>query len=274
MEKIGFIGMGNMAQALVSGFRKAGIKTGDIFAYAPNQEKLLENSKKFGFVPCDSVQGLVDSVDTVFMACKPHQIEGVLEKIKERLDGKVLVSIALGWNFKKYESVLNPILDSIKNFVGRGERKKCRVQFVMPNTPAMAGEGVFLFEKSNSLEEGERRELWELFSKMGVVEELPDNLMGIGGAVAGCGPAFVDVFIESYADAAVKYGIPRAAAYRLVSQMVLGSARLQLETGTHPGELKDAVCSPGGSTIRGVAALDEFGFRKSCMKSIDAIMEM
>lgn len=259
MEKIAFIGMGNMAQALTDGFVKSGkIKAADIFAYAPNQKKLAENAKKFGFTPCGSLEEAVSYSNTIFMACKPYQIEEVLKEIKENLKGKALISIALGWNFEKYQKYLDP---------------STRVQFVMPNTPAMVGEGVFLFEKSNSLEPDERKEVWELFSALGTAEELPDNLMGIGGAISGCGPAFVDLFLEAYADAAVKYGIPRATAYKLVSQTVLGSAKLQLETGTHPAVLKDNVCSPAGSTIRGVAALEEAGLRNACIKSIDKIME-
>lgn len=255
MKKIGFIGMGNMAQALCAGFAKSHI---EMAAFAPNQEKLAANAKKFGFVPCASLKDVCESSDTIIMACKPYHIESVLGEIKDKVQGKALVSIALGWNFAKYSSVL-------------GETTT-RIQFVMPNTPAMVGEGVFLFEKSNSLSAQERTDIWNLFATLGVVEELPDNLMGIGGAVTGCGPAFVDLFLESYADAAVKYGIPRKTAYRLVSQTVLGSAKLQLETGEHPGVLKDNVCSPGGSTIRGVAALEEHGLRSACVKSIDAIM--
>ena len=258
MHNIGFIGMGNMAQALCSGFVKSGrISSENIFAYAPNQEKLAANASKFGFKPCASLKEVVQKSDTVIMACKPYQIESVLSEIKADLAGKTLVSIALGWSFARYSSVLDA---------------KTRVQFVMPNTPAMTGEGVLLFEKSNSLEPAERKEIIELFSSVGIVQELADNLMGIGGAVTGCGPAFVDLFIEAYADAAVKYGIPRETAYKLVSQTVLGSAKLQLVTGEHPGLLKDKVCSPGGSTIRGVTSLEKTGLRNSCIESIDAIM--
>ena len=258
MKNLGFIGMGNMAQALCSGFVKSGkIKAENIFAYAPNQQKLASNASKYGFTPCTNLKEVVQKSDTVIMACKPYQIEDVLAEIKADLAGKTLVSIALGWNFAKYSQVLDP---------------KTRVQFVMPNTPAMTGEGVLLFEKSNSLEPTERKEIIELFSSVGIVQELADNLMGIGGAVTGCGPAFVDLMIEAYADAAVKYGIPRETAYKLVSQTVLGSAKLQLVTGEHPGLLKDKVCSPGGSTIRGVTSLEKTGFRSACIESIDAIM--
>lgn len=260
MKKIAFIGMGNMAKALASGFIKTGkVNSADIFAFAPNQEKLAANAAKIGFVACKTLKDAVKSADTIFMACKPYQIEGILSEIKSDLVEKTLISIALGWNFQKYQKYLD---------------KTTRLQFVMPNTPAMVGEGVFLFEKSNSLKDEERKEIWDLFASLGVVEELPDNLMGIGGAISGCGPAFVDLFIEAYADAAVKYGVPRAAAYKLVSQTVLGSAKLQLETGEHPAVLKDNVCSPAGSTIRGVASLEEKGLRNACIKSIDAIMEM
>ncbi len=257
MKKIGFIGMGNMAQALATGFLKSK-KTGEIFAFAPNQEKLLKNSQKIGFSPCVSAAEVCKNADWIFLACKPNQVQSVLDEIRWDLQNKTLISIALGWNFKKLFSELG---------------NDTRIQFVMPNTPALVCEGVFLFEKSNSLTTDERAELMEIFSSLGLVEEIADDLMGIGGAVAGCGPAFVDLFMESYADAAVKYGIPRQSAYRLVSKMVLGAAKLQFETGTHPAILKDGVCSPGGTTIRGVAALEDAGFRSACIKSIDAIMK-
>lgn len=258
MKNLGFIGMGNMAQALCAGFVKSGrIACEDVYAYAPHYDKLAANSDKYGFTPCKSAGELVSQADTVIMACKPYQIESVLGEIGELLKGKALVSVAAGWDFGKYSSCVDASV---------------RVQFVMPNTPAMVGEGVMLFEEKNSLEDEERRQIMDLFGAVGVVCELPTSLMGIGGAVTGCGPAFVDLFIEGYADAAVKYGIPRQTAYRLISQMVLGSAKLQLETGEHPGVLKDNVCSPSGTTICGVASLEESGFRSACIKSIDAVM--
>lgn len=262
MKKIAFIGMGNMAQALTGGFIKSGkIEPKNIFAYAPNQQKLAQNAAKYGFIPCASLKEAVSKADTIFMACKPYQIEDVISEIGRDFANKTLISIALGWNFHAFEKIFSAYTE------------KPRIQFVMPNTPAMVGEGVFLFEKTNSLKPEERAQIWQLFENLGTVEELPDNLMGIGGAISGCGPAFVDLFIEAYADAAVKYGIPRATAYKLVSQTVLGSAKLQLQTGEHPAVLKDNVCSPAGSTIRGVTALEENGLRNACIKSIDSIMQ-
>ena len=142
----------------------------------------------------------------------------------------------------------------------------------MPNTPAMVGEGVFLGEEKNSRKPAELTEMKRLFEGLGVVIPLPTELMGIGGYISGCGPAFVDLFMEAFADAAVKYGLPRATAYKLISQTVLGSAKLQQVTGEHPGVLKDAVCSPNGTTICGVAALEKAGFRSACIECIDAIV--
>ena len=259
MKKLGFIGMGNMAQALALGFIESGsIEKADVFAYAPHQDKLQKNAQRIGFTPCTGLKELAEKCDTLVMACKPYQIEDVIAELQDVLPGKALVSIAAGWDFARYEKALP---------------SGVRVQFIMPNTPAMVGEGVLLFEETNSLEAEERKEIWNLFSSVGLTVELPSSLMGIGGTVTGCGPAFVDLFLEAYADAAVKYGMKRADAYRLISQMVLGSAKLQLATGEHPGVLKDNVCSPAGTTICGVTALEEHGFRNACINSIDAIMK-
>lgn len=258
--KLGFIGFGNMAMALVAGFINSGKISGkDITAFAPDQDRLRKNADKFGIPPLSSARELVKAADTIIIACKPYQVESVLIEIRDLLPGKALISIALGWNFSRLSDVLG---------------ENAGIQFVMPNTPALTGEGVFLFEKENSLPSQKRGEIMELFKASGIVEELPTELMGIGGAITGCGPAFVDIFIEAYADAAVKYGIARDTAYRLVSATALGSAKLQLMTGEHPAVLKDRVCSPGGSTIRGVAALEREGLRRACQASIDDIMEM
>ncbi len=259
MQKIGFIGMGNMGQALAAGFINAGaIDKKNVYAFAPNQEKLQQTAARIGFTPVRSLLALPQMCDTIIMACKPYQIESVLKELYSSLEDKTLISIAVGWDFARYQQVL---------------KTNTRVQYIMPNTPAMVGAGVLLFEEKNTLAPEEREEIKKLFAAVGLVQELPSQLMGIGGTVTGCGPAFVDLFIEAYGDAAVKYGLKREDAYRLIAQMVLGSAKLQLETATHPGILKDNVCSPGGTTIRGVTALEAQGFRNACIKSVDAIME-
>ena len=268
MKKIGFIGMGNMAQALAHGFIASGrIAKSDVYAFAPNQQKLQQNAERIGFVPVKTLETLVSAetdIDTFIMACKPYQIESILEQIGETLCSREvsLVSVASGWGYSQYDAVLSKI----------DAQYKVKIQFVMPNTPAMVSEGVFLFEQENSLVETERNAIKQLFEAIGIVQELPSHLMGIGGAISGCGPAFVDMFIEAYADAAVKYGIPRPTAYELVNQTVRGSAVLCQRSGKHPGQLKDEVCSPGGTTICGVATLEREGLRNACIASIDAIM--
>ncbi len=258
MKKIGFIGMGNMAKAIAGGFvEKKAAEKENLFAYAPNQTKLAANAAEIGFTPVTSVEKLADICDTLIVGCKPYQIDDVLSRISGKLAGKLLISLAVGWVFDTFAQKLD----------------ETKIQCIMPNTPALVGEGVFLFEEKTNFSPEDRSLLREMFGKLGVVVDMPTSLMGIGGAVSGCGPAFVDMFMEAYADAAVKYGVPRNTAYKLIAQTVLGSAKLQMETGRHPGVLKDEVCSPSGTTICGVASLEENGFRNACIKSIDAIMQ-
>ncbi|MBR2313068.1 MAG: pyrroline-5-carboxylate reductase [Clostridia bacterium] len=257
--KLGFIGMGNMALALATGFIAADkCAACDMIAYAPNQNKLQANAAKLGFVPASTAREVAAATDMIIIACKPSQVEGVLLELGTAICGKALLSVALGWDFDRY----TPLLPA-----------DTRVQFIMPNTPAAVGEGVFLFEEKTSLTAAELATAMEWFGALGTVITLPSAQMGIGGAVAGCGPAFVDMMIEAFADAGVKYGLSRENALKMTAQTVLGSAKLQLVTGKHPGELKDAVCSPGGSTIKGVTALEQAGFRANCISAIDAIMK-
>ena len=257
--KLGFIGMGNMAAALARGFVTSGkVAPTELYAFDPASEKLAQMAAELGFTPVASERELAATVDMVIMACKPYHVKGALEAMDKALSGKALLSIALGWDHAKYREVLD---------------EGVRVQFVMPNTPAMVGEGMFLFEQTTSFTADELIFATDLLAAIGVVETLPSDLMGIGGALSGCGPAFVDLLIEAFADAGVYYGLPRDKAYKLVSQTVKGSAKLQQQTGLHPGVLKDMVCSPAGSTIKGVAALEHAGLRSACLAAIEAIME-
>ena len=256
MIKAGFIGMGNMAQAIVKGLKNtAAADTMEIYAYAPNQQKLRENAEKIDFVPCENLKELVENSQAVIMACKPYQVEEVLGQIKEQLKGKVLLSVANNWDFAAYE----PLVD-----------ESTRVQYIMPNTPAQVGEGVFLLEKDNSLRGDERTHLKVVLEDMGTVIELPAYQIPAACAATGCGPAFVDLMMEGLGDGLVKNGIPRAEAYKMVAQMVAGAAKLMLSTGEHPGVLKDAVCSPGGTTIKGVIALEHAGVRAAFVDAVDA----
>ena len=144
---------------------------------------------------------------------------------------------------------------------------------IMPNTPSSIGEGMILYTCSSDITKTEEKVFLEAMSGAGRLSALPEHQMDAGSAVSGCGPAFVDLFIEALADGGVACGLPRAAAMEYAAQMVLGAAKLILESGKHPGELKDAVCSPGGTTIQGVRTLEEAGFRGAVMDAVIAAYE-
>ena len=259
MNKLGFIGLGNMGRAIASGLIAGGaIAPENVYGYAPHWDKLSAYARETGIHACVSAKEVVENVDTVLLAVKPYVIEGVLQELKGALRGKAVISVALGYDFAR----LCPLLP-----------EDARIQFIMPNTPALVGAGVMLFEQSNSLRSGERADMMRKFAALGAVEELPSHLMGIGGAVSGCGPAFCAMVIEALADAGVKYGLPRAVAYRLASQTLTGTGKMQIATGQHPGAIKDGVCSPGGTTIRGVEALERAGLRAAMLDAVQAVME-
>ena len=182
-------------------------------------------------------------------------MEKVFAPLKSALKGKTLVSVASGWTFAKLHELLGD---------------EVQLQYILPNTPAAVCKGVTIVESAHSVSAERRREVFALLAGVGQVVELPANIMSAASSVTGCGPAFAAMIIEGLADGAVKNGVPRAQAYELVAGMLIGAASLQLETGMHPGVLKDGVCSPGGTTIKGVAALEEAGLRAALIRAVDA----
>ena len=259
MKKIGFVGMGNMARAIAEGFVKGGAATAeDLYGFAPRYERLKAFCDDLGMHACRSVEEMLNEVDTVVMAVKPYVVEGVLEQIRDSLKGKTMLSVVAGYTCEKYR----PLVD-----------ESVRVQYIMPNTPCMVGAGMLLFEQETTLTDAERAEAVRMFEALGEVEILPTHLMAPAMGISGCGPAFVAMMIEALADAGVKYGLPRATAYRLASQTALGTGKMQLETGMHPGVIKDGVCSPAGTTIRGVEALEAHGMRRAFMEAVKATQQ-
>lgn len=259
MNKIGFIGMGNMARAIAGGFVAGkAVQPENIYAYAPHYDKLKAFADEIGIHACHTAQEMLSEVDTVVMAVKPYVVEGVLAQLRDALKGKAMLSVVAGYTLERYRPLVD---DSV------------RVQYVMPNTPCMVGAGVLLFEQATTLTDAEREEAMRMFRALGEVVELDTHLMDAATAVSGCGPAFVAMMIEAMADAGVKYGLPRATAYRLASQTAVGTGRMQLETGMHPAAIKDGVCSPGGTTIRGVEALEANGMRYAFMQAVKATIE-
>lgn len=246
-----------MAQALTRGLIRGGAVEGSqIGVCARDRAKLQRNAEACGVHPFDTAAEVADFADVVIIAVKPYQVEGVVTPIRENLQRKIVVSVAAGLTFDDYEQMLAP---------GTAHVSTC------PNTPVAVCEGIVVLERSHSLSPEQLEMVEELFSHVGLVVSVETSLLNVAGTICGCSPAFVAMFIEALADAALKYGIPRADAYRMVSQMVVGTGKLQLETGQHPGAMKDAVCSPGGTTIVGVGELEQRGFRGAVIAAIDAI---
>ena len=254
--KVGFIGFGNMAQALAAGLAASGaLQPGQIGACARDRAKLHRNTEPHGFLAFDDAAGVAGFADVVVVAVKPYQVEAVLAPVKGMLAGKVVVSVAAGMTFDRYEEILAPGTHHLST---------------IPNTPVAVCEGIVVCERRHSLSEAEWQSVQALLSHVGLVVTVDTAQLGIAGTVCGCGPAFVAMFIEALADGGVACGLPRAKAQEYAAQMVLGSAKLVLESGQHPGALKDAVCSPGGSTIQGVRVLEEKGLRGAVMDAVIA----
>ncbi len=256
--KVGFVGFGNMAHAMAQGFLRAeALRPEEICACAAHWDTLCTKAAALGVVPCQNAGEVVRRADTVIVAIKPYQIETVLAPLADALRGKTLVSVAAGWLYDRYEALL-PGVHHLS---------------AMPNTPVSVCEGIVLLEQQHSLTEEEFARVRTLLSSLGLVQTVETRLMGIAGTISGCGPAYAAMFIEALGDAGVRYGLQRQTAYALAAQMLAGTGRLQRETGRHPAAMKDAVCSPGGTTIAGVAALEQSGFCGAVISAIDAVQK-
>jgi len=254
---IGFIGFGNMGQAMAKGWVEQGeINPKNIYAAARDFKKLKQNCKKLGIQPCENSETLVSQADIIILAVKPHQIASVIEPLKEILHNKIILSVAAGYTFEMFEEILLKGTSHVST---------------IPNTPVSIGEGITIVEETHSLADEEYKMVSDLLNKLGLVQIVETDQLSTAGTLAGCGPAFASLFIEVLADGAVKYGLSRQAAYQLASQMLAGTGKMQLETKEHPGVMKDQVTSPGGTTIKGVAALEKNNFRHAVIEAFDAI---
>lgn len=255
--RIGFIGFGSMGQAIAQGLLRAGAcAPGQITACAAHFDRLKERVAALGIRPAETPLETVQASDLVILAVKPYQIEAVTAPILELLAEKTVISIAAGWTFERYEALLKP-----------GTRHLSTI----PNTPVSVCEGIFVCEERHSLSGKELSLFRRIFGSIALIEMVGSSQFSIAGTISGCAPAYTAMYLEALGDAAVKHGLPRQTAYRLAAQMVCGTGKLYLEGGEHPGAMKDAVCSPGGTTIRGVAALEKAGFRGAVIGAIDAV---
>ncbi|MBQ7956061.1 MAG: pyrroline-5-carboxylate reductase [Lachnospiraceae bacterium] len=258
--KIGFIGLGNMATAIIGGMLKKGVAESRDILGADKAEVMVNKAiEKFGITPYFDNKKLAANADYIFLAVKPQFVGEVLEEIAPVITEKtVIISIVAGKSIRWICEKLG---------------KEVKLVRCMPNTPALVGEGCTAMCPNKLVTAQEKENVEKILGSFGTVSEVAENLMDAVVGISGSSPAYVFMFIEAMADAAVVAGMPRKQAYDMAAQAVLGSAKMVLETGKHPGELKDMVCSPGGTTIEAVKVLEEMGFRAAVMDAVEACVE-
>ena len=259
MMKIGFIGTGNMGGALAS----AAARSGEVEVLLANRTKAKAEAlaERIGAV-VSSNEIIAREADHIFLGVKPQMMAGMLEGIahalKARRSEPLLISMAAGLTIQR-----------IRELAG-GDYPVIRI---MPNMPAAVGEGVIFYACSENCEKAQLEAFLRYMAPAGKLFPLEEKLQDAGSAVAGCGPAFAAMFLEAMADGGVACGLPRASAIQYAAQMMLGTAKMVLETGQHPGVLKDSVCSPAGSTIQGVRTLEERGMRAAVFDAVTVAYE-
>ena len=256
-QTFGFIGTGNMGGALA----RAAVQT------LPKQAVFLANrtaakaqalAAELGCQVSDS-SWIAANCGYIFLGVKPQMMEALLQQLRPILESRgddfVLVSMAAGLQISRIQEMAGSNYPVIR---------------IMPNTPVAVGSGVILYDASGNVTDEQKQAFCAAMAAAGLLDPLPERLMDAGSAVAGCGPAYAAMFLEALADGGVACGLPRDKALEYAAQMLLGTAKLALETGMHPGRLKDGVCSPGGATIAGVNALEQGAFRGSAMQAVQA----
>lgn len=257
---IGFLGAGKMATALAKGFLQAKLaKPGDLLASDPMDSASQHFSAETGAKTTVSNLEVAKFADVLILAVKPDQVAAVLQEIQPQFTKKhLLISIAAGVPIAK-----------IENGLGEG----ARVIRVMPNTPALIGlsASAYALGKAAKAEDGQLT--WKLLSAVGVAVPLKESLLDAVTGLSGSGPAYVYMIIEALSDGGVAAGLPRDVATKLAAQTVLGSAKMVLETGLHPGVLKDMVTSPGGTTVEGLHEIEKGGLRGTLISAVRAAAE-
>lgn len=256
IQTIGMIGTGNMGSAILRGIVEASyVKAHQIVAFDSSSRRMRELEEDLPGVRCahDCLE-VAERADLIVLAVKPIYMQEVIDEIRPALDGKAVLSIAAGWTVSMLENAL------------RGT--SATYLRVMPNTPALVGEGMTAICDDTNFSQEDFDYAKGIFDSVGKTKVLPERLFDGVIAVCSSSPAYVYMMIEAMADAAVREGIPRVYAYEMAAQSILGSALMVLSTGTHPAALKDAVCSPGGTTIEAVEELERKGFRAAIMDAM------
>ena len=252
----GFIGLGNIARAMIGGMlekRVAGAQ--EILGSARTQATRAAVREEYGITALADNRDVASRSDLLILAVKPQMLSEVIAQIRDCVrEETIIFSIAAGKTIAWIEEAFGRSLKVVR---------------CMPNTPAMVGEGCSGLCRNGRVTDEDMDRCMARAESFGLAQEIPEGLIDAVGAVSGSSPAFVFMFTEALADAGVKAGMTRSMAGRFAAQAILGSAKLMLQTGKHPGELKDMVCSPGGTTIEGVQALEELGLRAAVMKAVE-----
>ena len=258
--KLGFIGCGNMASAIIKGIIANGIIDSNQIIASCKTEASREKAKaNLGINMAENNKEVVEKAETIVLAVKPQFFEEVIAEIKATVrDDQMVVTLAPGKTLAWLEAQFGKPLKIIRT---------------MPNTPAMVQEGMTAACPNAYVTEQDMAYVISILEGCGAVEVVPERLIDAVVAVSGSSPAYIYMLIEAMADAAVAEGMPRKQAYTFAAKAVMGSAKMVLETGKHPGELKDMVCSPGGTTIEAVKVLEETGFRGSVIQAMEVCAE-
>lgn len=253
---IGFIGAGNMATAIIGGIINAGLVEGtQIIAADPAGNKLETLQETYGIQTGDNKK-TAETADILFLSVKPNMFQTVIQEIKNHVLPKtIIVSIAAGQTIENIQTLFE---------------KEIKLVRIMPNTPALVGEAMCAVCANDNVEQNELEQVRSICNSFGKSAVVPESMIHAVVGISGSSPAYAFMFIEAMADAAVLKGMPRNLAYEFAAQALLGSAKMVLETGKHPGELKDMVCSPAGTTIEAVAVLEQEGFRSAVMDAVIA----
>lgn len=257
-KKIGIIGCGNMGGAILYGALESGVLAREnVYVYDINPA-MMDKAKGWGVNLAEDDEDVCTKSDIILLAVKPQNAAEALAQCKKALDGKAMMSIVAGVTVER----LRNMIDGTP-----------RILRLLPNTPAMVFEGAFAICSDNDFTEEELEIAKAIYGAIGIIEMIPEHLIDAACALNGGGPAFVAMFIEAMADGGVKQGLPRSTAYRLAAQTCLGTAKMILEQGIHPGALKDMVTSPGGTTIEGCEALERGGMRGAVIDCINKAAE-
>lgn len=257
-KKLGIIGCGNMGGAILYGALESGIIAKEnVFVYDINPS-MRDKASDWGVTVSANDAEVCRNADIILLAVKPQQAEDALAMCEDALDNKAMMSIVAGVTTVRLQAMINGTP---------------RILRIMPNTPAMVYEGAFALCSDNNFTKDELASTKSLYETIGIVEMVPEHLIDAVCGLSGGGPAYAAMFIEAMADGGVKQGLPRATAYRLAAQTCLGTAKMILETDLHPGQIKDMVTSPAGTTIEGCEKLETGGMRGAVMECIKAATE-